>query len=179
MTPCRATPVCQVALSDPRSRASKPEGCQSHQVSYTILHSHDGTAVYINRSQEPAYWDDKEVNEDIARYSRKIGEQPKIFRRRFQSGGPDITIALWGNVTLEELDSASRGILAKGGSPKKGILVDTIANLTRSAKEGLPLYRVDGGAGFVWIASNQDGRGTLRFLAVDPSQFYAPRVASP
>jgi uncharacterized protein YecT (DUF1311 family) len=150
----------------------------SYQVSYTILHSPDGTAVYINRSQEPAYWNDNEVNEDIARYARKVGQQPKIYTGHSRPGG-DITIARWGNVTLEDLDNASRAILAKGESPKKGILVDTIANLTRSARQGLPIYRVNGGAGFVWIASNQDGRGTLRFLAVDPSQFYALQVASP
>jgi S1-C subfamily serine protease/uncharacterized protein YecT (DUF1311 family) len=154
------------------------EGRGKYQVSYTVLHSQDGTAVYINRSQDPAYWDDKEINEDIARYARKVGQQPKIFRGHSQLSG-DITIALWGNVALEPLDSASRGILAKGESPKKGILVDTIANLTRSARDNLPIYRVDGDAGFVWIASNQNGRGALRFLAIDPSRFYAPRIVSP
>jgi hypothetical protein len=151
----------------------------SYHVSYTILHSLDGTALYINRSQQPAYWNDNEVNDDIARYSKKIGGQPRIFKERSRSGNPDVTIALWGDVTLETLDNGSRAILAEGKSPKKGILVDTIANLTQSAREGLPIYRVDGRVGFVWIASNKDGRGTLRFLAIDPSRVYSPRIVRP
>ena len=37
-------------------------------------------------------------------------------------------------------------------------------------KKGLPIYRVTGGAGFVWVASfDQKGRGTLRLTAIDPS----------
>ena len=151
----------------------------SFQASYSILHSYDGTAVYINRSQVPAYWDPNEVNEDIARYSKKVGTQPNVLREPLRRGLPEITIAIWGAVSLTPLDGASRAILAQGKSPKNGILVDTIANLIRSAREGLPLYRVDGGPGFVWIASNRDGRGTLRFLAIDPSQFYSPRIATP
>jgi hypothetical protein len=46
----------------------------------------------------------------------------------------------------------------------------------RSAKEGLPIYRVRGGAGFLWVASfDQKGRGTLPLTAVDPS----PPTSSP
>ena len=151
----------------------------SFQASYSILHSYDGTAVYINRSQVPAYWAPNEVNEDIVWYSKKVGSQPKVFSEPSRQGLPEITIAIWGAVSLTPIDSASRAILAEGKSPKNGILVDTIANLVRSAREGLPLYRVEGGAGFVWIASNRDGRGTLRFLAIDPFDSYSPQIATP
>jgi S1-C subfamily serine protease len=151
----------------------------SFQASYTILHSYDGTAVYIDRSQTPAYWSSNEVNEDIARYSKKLGSQPNVFREPSRPKLTEITIAIWGAANLTPLDDASRALLAEGKSPKKGIVVDTIANLTRSAREGLPLYRADGGAGFVWIASNKDGIGTLRFFAIDPSRFYPPQVATP
>src|SRR5262249_10056269 len=52
----------------------------------------------------------------------------------------------------------------------KGYFIDFIGNFARSAKEGLPVYRLSGGAGFVWVASyGRRGRGTLRFLAVDAS----------
>jgi hypothetical protein len=38
--------------------------------------------------------------------------------------------------------------------------------------EGLPMYRISGRAGFVWVASfDQRGRGTLRLTAVDASAF--------
>jgi len=49
-------------------------------------------------------------------------------------------------------------------------LVDFIGNFARSAKEGLPIYRISGGAGFLWVASfDPIGRGILRFAALDPS----------
>ena len=53
---------------------------------------------------------------------------------------------------------------------KKGLLIDLIGNLTRSAQEDLPVYRIAGSAGFVWVAgSDHKGRGVLRFAAVDAS----------
>jgi hypothetical protein len=85
--------------------------------------------------------------------------------------GLDATIALWGKVELEPLDSDSMKIVAEGKSPKKGFLIDFIGDFTRSAKEGLPVYRIGGGAGLIWAASyDRDGRGTLRFVAVDASR---------
>jgi S1-C subfamily serine protease len=82
--------------------------------------------------------------------------------------------AVWGNVVLEPLDNESRRILAADKSVKRGILVDFLGNYTRSAQEGFPLYRITGGAGFVWIGSNKTGRGILRFLAINPAAFYPP-----
>ena len=149
------------------------------KASYSILHSANGTAVYINRFQEPAYWSDDEVNENIARYSRKIGAEFKILKMPRRSGFPDGTIAVWGDVTLEPLDNDSRKILATDKSVKRGILVDFLGNYTRSAREGLPLYRITGGAGFVWVASSKDGRGILRFLAINPSAFSPPENQPP
>jgi serine protease Do len=155
----------------------------SFKASYSILHSQDGTAVYINRFQEPAYWEDNELKDDIAHYSRKAGEQPRIYRMPSRPGLPDAMIAVWGKVELEPLDNDSRQILAADKSVKRGILVDYLGNYTRSARENLPLYRITGGAGFVWIASNKNGRGILRILAISPSQFYPPegppRIANP
>jgi hypothetical protein len=96
-----------------------------------------------------------------------------------RSGFPDGTIAVWGDVTLEPLDNDSRKILATDKSVKRGILVDFLGNYTRSAREGLPLYRITGGAGFVWVASSKDGRGILRFLAINPSAFSPPENQPP
>src|SRR5262249_55365045 len=40
----------------------------------------------------------------------------------------------------------------------------------RSAQDGLPVFRIAGGAGFVWVAGfDHKGRGVLRFAAVDAS----------
>jgi hypothetical protein len=89
-----------------------------------------------------------------------------------RSGLPDGVIAVWGRVTLEPLDQESIKALADGRNPKKGFLIDYLRNFTRSAKEGLPIYRIDGGPGFIWAASfDQKGRGTLRLAAVDVSGF--------
>src|SRR5215472_13955660 len=136
---------------------------------YSILHSPDGAAVYINRYQEPAFFGASEVNDDIQRYSRKIGESPRITRMPQRAGFPNGMLASWGKVELEPLDNDSIKALAEGRRPTtKGYFIDFIGNFARSAKEGLPVYRLSGGAGFVWVASyGRRGRGTLRFLAVD------------
>jgi hypothetical protein len=87
----------------------------------------------------------------------------------------DGVIAVWGKITLERLDQNSVKLLADGKSPKKGLLIDFIGNFVRSAKEGLPIYRIDGGPGFIWGASfDRKGRGTLRMAAVDASGFLSP-----
>ncbi len=138
---------------------------------YSILHSRDGVAVYINRYQEPAFFGATEADDDIQIYSRKIGETPRITRMPQRAGFPNGILASWGKVELEPLDNDSIKALAEGRRPiTKGYVVDFIGDFARSAKEGLPIYRISGGPGFVWVASiGQKGRGTLRLTAVDPS----------
>jgi len=92
-----------------------------------------------------------------------------------RSGFPDGLIAVWGKITLEPLDQESIKILADGKSPKRGLLIDYLRNFVRSAKEGLPIYRIDGGPGLIWAASfDQKGRGTFRLAAVEVLGF-SPR----
>jgi hypothetical protein len=146
---------------------------------YSILHSPDGAAVYVNRYQEPAFFGASEPNDDIQRYSLKIGESPRITRMPHRPGFPNGILASWGKVELEPLDNDDIKALAEGRRPiKKGYLIDFIGNFARSAKEGLPVYRLSGGAGFVWVASyGLKGRGTLRLLAVDASAI-SPRFVA-
>jgi hypothetical protein len=146
---------------------------------YSILHSPDGAAVYVNRYQEPAFFGASEPNDDIQRYSLKIGESPRITRMPHGPGFPNGILASWGKVELEPLDNDDIKALAAGRRPiKKGYLIDFIGNLARSAKEGLPVYRLSGGAGFIWVASyGLKGRGTLRLLAVDASAI-SPRFVA-
>ena len=139
-----------------------------YTAAYSVLHSRDGSVLYVNRSQDPAFFTSKEVESEIQRYSRNIGE-PRITKMP-HAGLRNEIIAVWGNVTLEQLDEDSIRTLAEGKSPKKGLLIDFLANLARSAKEGLPVYRIGGGPGFIWASSfDQKGRGTLRTVAVDAS----------
>ena len=101
----------------------------SFTASYSLLHSTDGTAVYINRSQEPAFWSSTEVKDDIEQLSRQFKEWPRTISMPTRSGLPKGTLAIWGKVTLERIDNTSRDILATGQSPKIGILVDFIGTL--------------------------------------------------
>jgi hypothetical protein len=149
----------------------------SFTVSSAILHSGDGRAFYINRYQEPAFWGPTEVDDDIQRLSRKFGEQPRITRMPSRPGLTNGIIAQWGNVMLQSIPPESLSLLAQGKSPQLGILVDLIGDFTKSVKQGLPIYRVAGGPGFVWVASyNQNGLGTLRFFAVDAAAL-SPAIA--
>src|SRR5262245_25037602 len=147
---------------------------------YSILRSPEGAAVYVNRYQEPAFFGTSEADDDIQRYSRKIGESPRITKMPYRAGFPNGILASWGKVDLEPLDNDSIKALAEGRRPTtKGYLVDFIGNFARSANEGLPVYRLGGGAGFVWVASyDRKGRGTLRFLAVDASSISPQLVAT-
>ena len=142
---------------------------------YSLLHSKNGNLSYINRSQEPAFFNPNEAELNIQRYSRKLGESARILKMPHRSGLPDGVIAVWGKITLEPLDQESIKTLADGKNPRKGFLIDYLRDFTRSAKQGLPIYRIDGGPGFIWAASfDQKGRGTLRVAAVDVSGFAPP-----
>jgi hypothetical protein len=155
---------CQKTRKDKERRGT-------FNATYSILHSRDGTAVYVNRYQEPAFFGATEAADDIQRYSRKIGESPRITRLPHRAGLPNGILASWGKVELEPLDNDNIKALAEGRRPTtKGYFIDFIGNFARSANEGLPIYRLSGGAGFVWLAFyDQKGRGILRFLAVDAS----------
>jgi len=153
---------------------------------YSILHDKDGNVVYVNRFQAPAFLNSNEADKEIQGYSHKLGETAHVITIPHRAGLPDGIIALWGKTTLEPLDQESIKILAGGRSPKKGLLIDFIGNFARSAKDGLPIYRMGGGPGLFWVASfDQKNRGTVRFAAVDasglsqlvPSQ--APEVSLP
>jgi hypothetical protein len=162
---------CQKSQTDKERRGS-------YIVAYSLLHSQSGSISYINRSQEPAFFNPKEAELSIERYSRKFGDSPRITKMPHRRGLPDGIIAVWGNITLEPLDQESIKTLAAGRSPKRGFLIDYLRNFARSAKEGLPIYRIDGGPGFIWAASfDEKGRGTLRLAAVNVSGFSPP--ASP
>jgi len=108
---------------------------QSFNVTYSILHSQDGTVLYVNRFQEPAFFGPNEANDAIREYSTKLGETAQIKKLPRRRGVPEGILATWGKLVLEPLDNDSINTLAEGRSPKKGYLVDLIGNFTRSAKE--------------------------------------------
>ena len=138
--------------------------------STSFLHAADGSTVYINQNLEPVAMDENDAHEEISRLSKTLGNATLLPMQNTR-GAPSGLIASWGEVTLEPLEAARAAELAAGTSQKLGILVDTIGNPQQSAQLGLPIYRLGGGAGYVWSASwNGRGRGALRMLAIDASR---------
>jgi hypothetical protein len=151
----------------------------SFEITSSILHRRDGTVVYVNRNQQPAFLDPHEADRIVEKHSRTFAESAQVTRMPRQSKTSDAILATWGKVELQPLDSEGIRRLAEGKSPRKGLLLDFIGNFTRSAKEGLPIYRIVGGAGFAWAGSfDRKGRGTVRFLAVDASATEPESVAT-
>jgi Superinfection immunity protein len=137
---------------------------------YSILHSRDGVALYISRHLKPAWFADNEAQDDVDRLSKNFGPPAHVFPMPPQSSVPNGMIVTWGKVALELLDQNNVSQLAAGHDVRAGLMIDHIGNFQRSAQLGLPIYRLTGGAGYVWAASwKQDGVGTLRFLALDAS----------
>ena len=136
---------------------------------YSLLHAADGTVVYVNRFLEPAWFSGSEANEDIGRLSKKFGAAPtQTIALPPNRSGQNGVIALWGDVKLLPLDPQSLAQVAAGTDTRAGILVDHLGNFRRSAELNLPVYRLAGGAGFVWAGNwDQGGTGTLRFFASD------------
>ncbi|WP_315777478.1 MULTISPECIES: hypothetical protein [unclassified Bradyrhizobium] len=156
-------------------RASRGE----YLSSYSMLHTENGRVYYLNRSLDPAFFDPGEVSSDIERLSRTYGEQPRILPRPQHTAGVSGVIAYWGNVILEPLDATAIATVASGRSPG-GMLVDFAGNYQESIRQDLPIYRVAGGPGFVWAESHDaNGRGRLRFFAIDASTLSAPSTKSP
>jgi len=137
--------------------------------SNSILHTQDGRALYINRSIEPAFFSFDEVRTEINRLSDKFGETARVTRMPQRLGLPDAVIACWGSVKLEALDAVDTHAIGLGSKPqRKGVFISFLGDIQKSARLNLPIFRLEGGAGFVWSASlNADGRGVLRFLAID------------
>lgn len=144
-------------------------------LSNSILHARDGQAVYISRYIEPAYFNPTDIRTQMESLSAKFAERPREFRIPPQHGLPKAVIAVWGRIQLDPISAADVSLIASGGSPHKGFLVSFLGDLERSAKRGVPIYRLTGGPGFLWAATfNEQGRGVLRFLTIDPSRLPAP-----
>ncbi|NPU13071.1 hypothetical protein HL666_20075 [Bradyrhizobium sp. 83002] len=165
-----------------RCQRRVPEKIQrgSFVSTYSLLHSGDGTLSYVNRFLEPAWFAANEASEDIARIARKYGAQPTLIPMPQKASPLQGMIATWGTVKLELVSADDAAQLALGLSVRLGSMVDFLGNFRRSAHQGLPVYRVVGGMGFVWAANwDQNGRGTLRFFAIDADVLSAKAAPSP
>jgi len=132
----------------------------------TILHLYNNIVTYINKSVSPASFAKQTIESEIRRLSERFGSAPHIYSSRIG------LMASWGDIELQPLTQNDMTVLAQDKSPNLGFLVDYLMNFHESARAGLPVYRLSGGKGFVWIARFEEDRkeGVLRFLAADPSQ---------
>jgi hypothetical protein len=145
--------------------------------SHSVLQSQDG-AAYVNSYFEPAFFGPNGIQNEIDRMSSKFGRQARIIQMPQREGLPNAVIAIWGTIQLEPLRPEEISVVASGGS-YPWILVSFLGDLRRSAKAGVPVYRLAGGAGFLWAATfDQNGKGVLRYLAIDASKIESHQVAS-
>jgi hypothetical protein len=103
---------CQKKRTDKERR-------RSYITAYSLLHSEDGNLSYINRSQEPAFFNPSEAELNIQQYSRNLGESARVLKMPHRSGLPDGLIAVWGKITLEPLDQESSTSWQMGKTPEK------------------------------------------------------------
>jgi len=138
----------------------------------TILHLYDNVVTYVNKELSPASFTSSEVNKEIARLSGQFSGSPHIYKSPNRPGLPGGIIATWGGIELQPLSRDDLATLAQGKSPNQGVLVDYLMDFHKSARAGLPIYSLSGGAaGYVWVARfDKEGKGKLRFFAADPSQ---------
>jgi outer membrane protein OmpA-like peptidoglycan-associated protein len=135
-----------------------------------MLRKQDGTVVYVSRSLTPASLGQVEAQNEIARLALRYSEQARVIWMPHREGVPDAVIARWGRVDLEPLNPSAVATLASGSSIRQGLLMDFLGDFRKSARLGLPIYRLTGGPGYVWSASySSENRGHLRFLAIDAS----------
>ena len=147
----------------------------------SILQAPGGAVAYVNREVEPAFFGSDDFQNEINRLTTRFGERARVMRLPTRGGLPNAVIASWGGVELEQLDDNVVATLASEGSPPRlGLLVDYLGDLRKSAQLGLPIFRLGGGAGYLWSASSDySGRGHLRFLEVDASALAPPKASKP
>jgi hypothetical protein len=143
--------------------------------SHSILQSQDGAAYYVNSYFDPAFFEPNEVQNEINRMSSEFGEQARVIQMPPREGEPNAVMAIWGAIKLEPLKPDEISAVTSGET-YPGILVSFLGDLERSAKAGVPVYRLGGGAGFLWVATfDKSGKGVLRYLAIDDSKIEPSR----
>ena len=160
-------------------RRTKDKVHAGRTVSYrtTILHEDDGTVRYVNQTTEPGLLD---VEGKIAQLSKEYGPPVRSFQTGSDVRDLKARILVWGKLELAPLTSAEMSTVQEGANVRQGFLVDFIGGFQRSAKLGLPVYRIEGEAGLVLVVTSEDdGRSRARIFAADAGKMsFARNVAS-
>jgi hypothetical protein len=145
-----------------------------------VLHDRGGTIAYVSREIRPAFFAGNDIQAEIKRLSARFGARPRETRLPEQENFKTAVVALWGSLQLEQLDGKSLEALQSGEPSEQSLLVDHLGDIRQSLRLGLPIYRLDGGPGYLWLAtSERSGRGYLRFLAVDVPALATPKDIAP
>ncbi len=156
-------------------RRSRREG--AGLVATAMLTSRDARLAYANKVVSPALFGPNEITQEINRLTVKFHVAPHVLTMPSRAGLPNAVIVTWGAISLDPVGPEAARLLANGTSTETGILLDFLGDYRMSAQQGEPIYRIGGGAGFLWAASyDRTGRGNLRFGAADASMFQ-PRPA--
>ena len=139
-------------------------------VVHALIHARDGTAMYIMADAAPVLLSKQIIQRELDDLTRSIHAPPARVEYNRQDN-PTAVIAIWGDVKLEELSSDDLMSLSKGQSPHQGVLVDYLGNLRYSAENFSSVYRIAGGAGYVYAADvDASGRGHRHYVAVNGSE---------
>jgi hypothetical protein len=162
-------------------RERREKGRHGSFVSATAtLLTRGGSIAYVSREIRPAFFARVDVAAEIKRLSVRFGARPRETRLPEQENFKTAVIARWGELELRPLDGASLETSEASAPSEQSLLVDHLGDVSKSLRLGLPVYRLEGGPGYLWLATVEgNGRGYLRFLAVDMERLAAPKDVAP
>jgi hypothetical protein len=142
-----------------------------------VLYDRNGAVGYMSREVRPALFSDNDIPNEIKRLSSRFGPVAREIRLPDRDGIENIRIAVWGELELEQIEPSR---IAEMQSPRaQSVLIDHLGDIERSRRLGMPVYRLKGGPGFLWLASSdEDGRGHLRFLMFDATTLTGAKIAA-
>lgn len=139
-------------------------------VATSLLTSRDSRLAYANKVVNPALFGPDEITQEVNRLTTKFHVAPRVMTMPGKAGLPNAVIVTWGAIRLDPVDPETARLLANGKGVGTGILLDFLGDYRMSVQQGEPVYRIGGGAGFLWAASyDRTGRGSLRFGVADAS----------
>jgi tetratricopeptide (TPR) repeat protein len=169
----RCAPSNDFAASTYCQRSEQVGGTFGNAIAtYTLIHDENRTPLYVMANVAPVALSKPMIESEIGMLSKAIGNAPKeVVWMTSDRNGTTGVIVTWGEVKLEELGSPETEMLRSGTSPHVGMLVDYGGDLQASAQAYNPVFRIIGGAGYVYAAGfDVTGRGHRHYVAIDATQ---------
>jgi tetratricopeptide (TPR) repeat protein len=144
-------------------------------VTNTVMHAEGGNVLYVMATQGNVPMTAAMARTEIEQLSVQFKAKPTTIKWEPEGKATSVIVS-WGAVKLGELGYEQTGTLAEGKSAKAGLLIDTVGNLTKSAKDNLPIRRLTGGKGYVFAASfDPSGLGVRRQVAIEAGEILFAR----